>query len=63
MSETSCVVCAQPVDRVLPEPIPEGHECMWSEAMCGQALYCQACYDDTDPARPTHDRPSAKEQP
>lgn len=36
MSETSCVVCAQPVDRVLPEPIPEGHECMWSEAMCGQ---------------------------
>lgn len=60
MSETSCVVCAQPVDRVLPEPIPEGHECMWSEAMCGQALYCQACYDDADP--PTTS-PAAKERP
>ncbi len=62
MSETSCVVCAQPVDRVLPEPISEGYECMWSEAMCGQALYCQACYD-AEPLWLTDDHPSAKERP
>ena len=62
MSEPlTCAACDQPVDRVLPQPIPEGYECMWSEAMTGTALYCQACFDDTEP--PTDDRPSAKEQP
>ena len=56
-----CVACDQPVDRVLPKPIPEGYDCMWSEAMCGRALYCQACFDDADP--PTTTRPAAKERP
>ena len=56
-----CVACDQPVDRVLPKPIPEGYDCMWSEAMCGLALYCQACFDDADP--PTTTRPAAKERP
>jgi hypothetical protein len=37
--------CGRPVDRVLPDPIPDGYECMWSEAMCGRALYCRACFE------------------
>lgn len=47
-----CSGCGGRVDRVLPDPVPEGHECMWSEAVCGRALYCQSCYDDTPPAEP-----------
>ena len=37
--------CGRTVDRTLPYPIPDGYECMWSEAMCGRALYCRACYE------------------
>ena len=43
-NDAGCVECGKPVDRVLPNPIPEGYECMWSEAMTGRALYCLACY-------------------
>lgn len=46
LSGDSCVDCGGPIDRVLPDPIPEGYECMWSEAMSGSALYCQACYGE-----------------
>jgi len=42
--DAGCVECGRPVDRLLPTPIPEGYECMWSEAMTGRALYCKACY-------------------
>ena len=48
MSDRACVCCERPVDRVLPDPIPEGTVCMWSESMTGTALYCQACYDDAE---------------
>lgn len=44
MSET-CAACDQPVDRLLPQPIPGGYDCMWSEAMTGRALYCRACFE------------------
>lgn len=42
---TTCAECGGFIDRTLPKPLPDGYECMWSEAMCGHALYCQACYD------------------
>ena len=42
---SACVECGSQVDRELPAPIPEGYECMWSEAICGRAFYCRACYD------------------
>lgn len=46
-SDDPCAACRGPVDRVLPVPLPDGYECMWSEALCGRALYCQKCYDGT----------------
>lgn len=48
-NDAGCVECGSPVDRVLPDPIPEGYECMWSEAMTGRALYCDACYSVIPP--------------
>lgn len=45
--DAGCIECGKPVDRDLPDPIPEGYECMWSEAMSGKALYCHACYGAT----------------
>lgn len=45
-TDSGCMECGELVDRTLPRPIPEGYECMWSEAMCGRALYCHACFDD-----------------
>lgn len=48
-SDAGCVECGNAVDRTLPDPIPEGYECMWSEAMTGKALYCLACYSVTSP--------------
>lgn len=44
--ESACIECGGPVDRSLPESIPEGHECMMSEALAGRALYCRACYGE-----------------
>lgn len=41
-----CVACGRQIDRVLPNPIPDGYECMWTEAICGRALYCRACYGE-----------------
>lgn len=46
-SMAGCVECGRDVDRTLPTPIPEGYECMWSEAMSGRALYCQTCYEES----------------
>ena len=43
-----CASCGNPVDRNLPNPIPDGYECTWSEAMCGRALYCQSCFDEIE---------------
>lgn len=48
--DAGCVECGQTVDRALPDPIPEGYECMWSEGMAGRALYCRACYGAIPPA-------------
>lgn len=43
-----CASCGHPIDRVLPKPIPEGEPVMWSEAVVGEALYCQACFDQEE---------------
>lgn len=51
-SLSGCVECGREIDRTIPNPIPEGYECMWSEAMSGQALYCRSCYGDTAPTSP-----------
>lgn len=45
-SDTECSGCGGAIDRTIPDPIPEGYECMWSEAMTGRALYCHACYEE-----------------
>lgn len=37
--------CGRPVDRTLPDPIPEGYELMLSEEITGRALYCAACFE------------------
>lgn len=50
MSDPGCIECGSVIDRTIPSPIPEGYECMWSEAMSGRALYCIACYTATPPA-------------
>lgn len=52
---SGCVSCGGTVDRTLPDPIPEGHECMFSEAVAGRALYCRACFDSEGLADPQVD--------
>lgn len=42
--ENGCADCGNAIDRTIPDPIPEGYECMWSELMSGKAQYCRACY-------------------
>lgn len=39
-----CYGCEGPIDRELPNPLPEGYECMWTEQFTGRAHYCQACF-------------------
>lgn len=46
-NEQTCLSCEGPIDRTIPEPIPEGYECMWTEALTGKAHYCRACYEET----------------
>lgn len=45
-----CYGCENPIDRELPNPLPEGYECMWSEQFTRRTHYCQACFDATPPA-------------
>ena len=46
--ETRCLQCLKLIDRILPDPIPEGTEVSWAEGMIGKALYCQSCFDLLD---------------
>lgn len=50
-NNAGCANCGGDIDRTIPDPIPEGYECMWSEAMTGRALYCLACYSVIPPGK------------
>ena len=47
---TECFGCGRPVDRTIPDPVPEGYELWLTEAITGRAHYCQACFDAEESA-------------
>lgn len=43
-----CLACSHNPPRELPDPIPEGSEVMFTEAIAGCALYCQDCFNQME---------------
>ncbi len=50
MSEDArqCMDCEGPIDRTIPNPIPDDYELMWTESLTGQAHYCRKCFERAD---------------
>lgn len=48
MTDRLCLACQHNPPRELPDPIPDGAEVTFIEAVAGCALYCQTCFNQME---------------